>query len=119
MKHGSNVGVSFFPFFPNTVLIQSAEVVPCFSEVLSRGMFLAQLIDTGNERESELAETINNYWVLKDKSVHNCQVTIMAPFLTNQSKAFVYALVSNSPFHPLKPPRAEGSVAAARKRDRF
>ena len=40
----------------------------------------------------------------------------MAPFLTNQSKAFVYALVSNSPSHPLKAPRAEGSVAAARKK---
>ena len=116
MKHGSNeamVESHFFPFF------LSPEVVPCFSKVLSRGMFRAQLIDAGNERESELAETINNYWVLKDISVHNCRVTIMAPFLTNQSKAFVYALVSNSPSHPLKPPRAEGSVAAARKRDRF
>ena len=43
----------------------------------------------------------------------------MAPFLTNQSKAFVYALVSNAPSHPLKAPRAGGSVAAARKKDRF
>ena len=65
--------------------------------------------DTGtcNERESE------------DTSVHNCHLAIMAPVVTNQSKAFVYALFSNSPFHPLKPPRAEGSVAAARKRGRF